>query len=236
MESLEKTRRRFFLEFKGKVLDFGCGRMQYATSVLNKSEKSLELFGFDIDAEAINYALKQIKRNGLSERVELIIADGNSPPFVDNCFDVIAFKWALHHFKEWKEILTKAKILLKDNGTVYIEEPLKTNPFAELGLLIYYSISRPLMYVHKKPVKQWPFHPKTLINEVKKFFLIEHTSFHGFLSFLFKIASENSKFKMMRAIFHNLSVKTKGLDRLVESNVFLQKLCSEIIIVAKKFS
>lgn len=157
MESLEKTRRRFFSEFKGKVLDFGCGRIQYIAGMVNKSEKSIELFGFDMDDEAVNCALEQIKRDGLSEYVELIIADGNSPPFVDECFDVIVFKWALHHFKEWKEILRKAKILLKDNGTIYIEEPLKTNPFAELGLLIYYSISRPLMYVTKSPLSNGHF-------------------------------------------------------------------------------
>ncbi len=234
MESLEKTRERFFLEFKGKVLDFGCGKMQYATKMLNKSEEFLELFGFDIDVKAINHALKQIKHNVLSEHVELIVADGNNPPFVGECFDVIMFKWALHHFKEWKEILRKVKILLKGNGTLYIEEPLRKNPYARLGSFIYYSISHPFMNVHKKPVKQWPFDPKELVDEVRKNFLIVHASFHGFLSFLFKRASHYSKFKTMKAIFDNLSIGTKDLDRLAESSIFLQRLCSEIVIVAKK--
>jgi len=133
MESLEQTWKRFFLRFKGKVLDFGCGKMQYATNMLNKSEESLELFGFDVDAKAINYALEQIKHNALSEHVELIVADGNDPPFVGECFDVVVLKWALHNFKEWKEILRKVKDFLKDNGTLYIEEPLRKNPFARFG-------------------------------------------------------------------------------------------------------
>ncbi|MEM3539181.1 MAG: class I SAM-dependent methyltransferase [Nitrososphaerales archaeon] len=234
MESLEKTRERLFLRFNGKVLDFGCGKMQYAINMLNKSKEFLELFGFDIDAKAINYAHEHIKHNALSERVELIIADGNNPPFIGKCFDVIMFKWALHHFKEWKEILRKVKILLKDNGTLYIEEPLKKNPFARLGSFIYYSVSHPLMNIHKKPVEQWPFDPKELIDEVRKNFLIEHVSFHGFLSFLFKRASQYSKFKIMKVVFDNLSIGTKDLDRLAESSIFLQKLCSEIVIVAKK--
>jgi ubiquinone/menaquinone biosynthesis C-methylase UbiE len=187
-----------------------------------------------IDTKAINYALEQIKHNAPNTCIELIVADGNNPPFVGECFDVIILKWALHHFKEWKEIVKKVKVLLKGNGTVYIEEPLKKNPFARLGSFIYYSISRPFMDVHKKPVEQWPFCPKELVDEVRKNFLIEHVSFHGFLSFLFKRASHYSKFKIMKAAFDNLSMRTKGLDRLAESSIFLQKLCSEIVIVAKK--
>ncbi|MGQ9468354.1 MAG: class I SAM-dependent methyltransferase [Nitrososphaerales archaeon] len=103
MESLERTRKRSFLEFKGKVLDFGFGRMQYATSMLDRSEKYLKIFGFDIDAEAINYALKQIKHANLSERVELMVADGNHLPFVDECFDVIVLSGHYTILKDGKK-------------------------------------------------------------------------------------------------------------------------------------
>jgi hypothetical protein len=69
MEYLEKTRERFFLGFKGEVLDLGCGKMQYATNMLNKSKEFLELFGFDILKSFFDWA------NLL--RIQLVLSSGS---------------------------------------------------------------------------------------------------------------------------------------------------------------
>ncbi len=231
--TLPEIRHRLFNEFGGRVLDVGCGTA--TESIRLALDNGCEVYGVDNKQESLTQARKTAQESKVENKVEFILADANEISFRPSYFDIIMFKSSLHHLVTWKEVLSKAKEWLKTGGILYLEEPLKTNPIASLGVRMYYSIASPLLNIHEKPdPNQWPFDPRELIKEVEQRFDIEHISYHGFISTLLSKVANYAKNPFFSILFQGLSNATIGLDMFVQFSPRLQRYCSLIVIKARK--
>jgi len=218
----------------GRVLDVGCGRAGRSIELAMRND--CEVYCLDFDREALIQARKTARDCQVEEKLEFLLTDATQLNFPTACFDLIIFKASLHHLVTWKAILSRARDWLKSGGTIYLEEPLRTNPIGNLAARLYYSFGSSLLFVHERPEPQYPFDPEELLNEVRKYFEICHVSYHYFLRHLFEKAASYAHHSMVIKGFRELAKKAYRLDSFVETHPTLQKYCTVIIIQGKKES
>ena len=98
-------------EFKGKLLDVGCGKMPYKKYILENS--SVEKYiGLDIDT-AIDYK---------GEKPDFFW-DGTNMPFEDNVFNTVLLTEVLEHCPYPEIVLAEIYRVLKPGGTVFFTVP-----------------------------------------------------------------------------------------------------------------
>ena len=127
---------------RGKtILDFGCGSGIFSlyTALIAESEKvySLDEFeGHGSDPKHYEKFQRLLKTYKLTDRIELIKANGIKYDFKDLKFDVIYFSNVLHHLfprgsnideSLIKNFFEKIKRLLKPKGTVVAQEVMRYN-------------------------------------------------------------------------------------------------------------
>ncbi|MFD1064137.1 class I SAM-dependent methyltransferase [Winogradskyella litorisediminis] len=110
--SIHKAIEQFLIDFKGNMLDVGCGKMPYRDFILSNSE--VEVYtGLDIET-AIIYDDK-IKPD--------FFWDGKEMPFEDNKFDCAICTEVLEHCFEPELLLNEAFRVLKPGGTFFFTVP-----------------------------------------------------------------------------------------------------------------
>lgn len=110
------------------VLDVGCATGKLL-SMINKKFKRCQLYGIDICDDMVCYASNIEMQN---ENKKSIIADDFLEyNFGDMLYDMVVFKFVLHHLEDQIAALRKAKSLLKEQGILLIYTPGK-NHFAEV--------------------------------------------------------------------------------------------------------
>jgi ubiquinone/menaquinone biosynthesis C-methylase UbiE len=103
----------------GHVLDICCGPGLYSTHLLKKAP-GIQYTGVDINHEY----LKQAKLNFLLDDIDGVLMDGDAKElvFTDGLFDQVwLFNWWITGDDE--KVLTEAKRILKDDGTLLINHP-----------------------------------------------------------------------------------------------------------------
>lgn len=110
------------------VLDVGCATGKLL-SVINKKFKGCQLYGIDICDDMVCYASKIEMQN--DNKKNIIADDFLEYNFGDSLFDMIIFKFVLHHLEDQIAALKKAKQLLKEKGILLIYTPGR-NHFAEI--------------------------------------------------------------------------------------------------------
>ena len=88
--------------FKGKLLDFGCGRKPYKDLFYNVSE----YIGVDIEVSGHPHIISQVD----------VFYDGKTLPFPDNHFDGIFCSEVVEHLFNREEIITELYRVLKKDG------------------------------------------------------------------------------------------------------------------------
>ena len=217
---------------KGRVLDVGCGHAGRSIELARRN--NCEFYCLDLDRAALIQARRTARDCQVEKKLEFLLADVTQLNFPSTCFDLIIFKASLHHLLSWKAILSRARDWLKSGGTIYLEEPLRTNPIGNLAVYLYYSVGSSFLFVHERPESEWPFDPKDLLREVRKHFKICHVSYHYFLRHLFEKAANFAQHSMVVKIFRELAKKAHRLDHYVEAHPILQKYCTVIIIQGTK--
>lgn len=96
-----------------KILDFGCG----PGSTINLLNQFDEVFGVDIEPQAISYCLKKGLKN-----VKLI-RQGKALPFNSNSFDVITCMDVLEHIENETATLLDLRRVLKKDGLLIVSVP-----------------------------------------------------------------------------------------------------------------
>ena len=100
-------------------MEAGCGLGRW---VIPLSENGYEVTGIEIEPEAINI----IKKNYISNNLNLVVGDIFKVPFNNKYFDVVISLGVLEHFEE-EEVLNRALRehirVLKDDGMFLVTVP-----------------------------------------------------------------------------------------------------------------
>lgn len=113
-----------FPESPALVLDFGCGTghlIKQLRKVSKRRNLELNLYGIDISEEIIKVARRNLNSDEESvSKVQLDCYEGQTLPYHDNHFDIIATSLSLHHWEKPVNVLNEIKRVLKPNGYMVI--------------------------------------------------------------------------------------------------------------------
>jgi len=198
----------------GKILDFGCGA-GWLSKVL--SSKGYNVTGIDASGSLITNAMKVCAKGNF------IVGDCINLPLRDGAFDCIVGSAILHHLEPY-QALTECHRVTGSNAVLLLMEPNKLNPIAALG--------RKLIRIQTKDEN--PFFPwllrKALVRTgwiVCRFQYLFPYSLS--LSYLFRsLGLGNSQ------AWSKICPPIEVSERILEKVPYLNRLCYEIYVVAKK--
>ena len=109
------------------VLEVGCG--VGITSCYLAKEVGCKVVAIDISSEMLRRAKERIRRKGVMGRIELVAADAQELPFMDDFFDAVICESVLAFIVEKHRAINEFKRVLKPGGYVgfnevtWIEDP-----------------------------------------------------------------------------------------------------------------
>ena len=121
-----------------KILDIATGTADFAIAALNLNPKSI--IGIDISKKMIEIGNEKIKKNNISNKIDLIVADSEKIPFTDNYFDAVTIGFGVRNFENLDKAMSEAYRVLKKNGCIVIMEPsIKNNKALKVLFKIYFK-------------------------------------------------------------------------------------------------
>ena len=111
-----------------RVLDYCCGNGGTSVFLAKNGAKTI---GIDISDKSIGNAKKNAIREGVSENTSFFVMDAEKLKFDNNFFDIIVCNGVLHHL-DIKRAYPELARVLKPEGEIICDEPLKYNPLIQL--------------------------------------------------------------------------------------------------------
>lgn len=102
------------------MLDVATGTGDFALEALSLHPD--KIIGIDISAGMLEVGRQKIKKQGLSERIEMLQADSENLPFEDNMFDAVIVAFGVRNFENLPKGLQEINRVLKPGGVVSILE------------------------------------------------------------------------------------------------------------------
>lgn len=201
-----------------RVLDFGCGLGQ--TSRIYAERGAVRVEGFDISSESIRIATKNVKRDGLEDRVFFRHLAAEDIDYSDNCFDVVIGKAILHHTELEKTAWQLHRVLVP-GGTAYFLEPLAHNPLLNL-------------FRRLTPSRRTPTEKPLSIHDLEIFRRYFSVSYHGMYlltlgaHFLLLVSGSRKLFANSHALLRRWE------QPLLERCPGLQKYCWSAVMIFHK--
>lgn len=122
-----------------KILDIATGTADFAIAALSLNPK--KIIGIDISKQMIEIGNKKIKKNNISNKIDLVVADSENIPFPDNYFDAVTIGFGVRNFENLDKAICEAYRVLKRNGCIVIMEPsIKNNKALKILFKIYFKI------------------------------------------------------------------------------------------------
>lgn len=103
------------------VLDVAAGTADLCIETIRQG-KSQKVVGVDISEGMLDVGREKVLRKGLSNKIELRVADCASLPFDDNTFDAVTCGYGVRNFAELDRSLTEIFRVLKPGGQLRILE------------------------------------------------------------------------------------------------------------------
>ncbi len=103
------------------VLDVAAGTADLCIETIRQG-KSQKVVGVDISEGMLDVGREKVLRKGLSDKIELRVADCASLPFDDNTFDAVTCGYGVRNFAELDRNLTEIFRVLKPGGQLRILE------------------------------------------------------------------------------------------------------------------
>lgn len=103
-----------------RVLDFGCGSGEISTQL---ARLGADVLALDLSPDHIEIARRRASLDGVSDRVNCLVADGEKSNLPEAEFDFVVAYAVLHHM-ELRPALEQIHHALKPDGRVFIVEPV----------------------------------------------------------------------------------------------------------------
>ncbi len=103
------------------VLDVAAGTADLCIETIRRG-KSQKVIGVDISEGMLDVAREKVRRKGMSDKIELLVADCAHLPFEDNTFDAVTCGYGVRNFAELDRSLTEIFRVLKSGGQLRILE------------------------------------------------------------------------------------------------------------------
>ena len=103
------------------VLDVAAGTADLSIEAI-KQRKSQKVVGVDISEGMLDVGREKVRRKGMSDKVELRVADCAHLPFDDNTFDAVTCGYGVRNFAELDQSLAEIFRVLKPGGQLRILE------------------------------------------------------------------------------------------------------------------
>lgn len=154
-----------------KVLDVGCGRGLLAIKAAKKLSDQGHVTGIDIwnqkdlSGNSLHEALKNIKIEGVADRVTIQEGDACGLEFEDNYFDLVVSNLVIHNIEAMENrfiVLDEMLRVVKPGGHIIIQDMFVAHEYFE-----YFSLSEDIEYVSFSGI-QWRTFPFSRIVLVKK--------------------------------------------------------------------
>ncbi len=117
-----------------RVLDIGCGT-GYTACLLAKGYQA-NVVAVDISPKILDWAKRRIKKEGVADKVEVIVADAQKLPFEDSSFDVVIAESVLI-FCDQQRVASEVYRVLKPKGIFGdAEMTIQRPPSADLITLL----------------------------------------------------------------------------------------------------
>ena len=116
---LYKNIRKYAVNIKGSVLDFGCGSKPYESLFINCSKYT----GVEIKVSGPNY---EVDKFGKKSKVDYFY-NGKTLPFKNNTFDAVVSFEVFEHIFNIDEITKEIKRVLKPGGKLLVSMPFAWN-------------------------------------------------------------------------------------------------------------
>lgn len=112
-----------FLPFKAdmKILDLGVGS-GYLSFPIAKKYPDISIVGLDIVEKALKVNRAKAKEENI-RNISFITYNGIDFPFVDNEFDMVISRYALHHFPDIQKSISEVSRVIKSGGFLFISDP-----------------------------------------------------------------------------------------------------------------
>ena len=104
-----------------KILDLGTGT-GYLSFPLAEMHRQAEVVGLDIVEKTLEENQRKAAEEGLSN-LRFVSYDGIKFPFVDESFDIIITRYALHHFPTIEKSFQEISRVLKKEGVFFLSDP-----------------------------------------------------------------------------------------------------------------
>jgi ubiquinone/menaquinone biosynthesis C-methylase UbiE len=119
-----------------RILDIGCSQ-GLVSILLAREGKTVK--GIDIAKESIDFANKSLSQEQSQTKALVEFINGNFlyEELPENYFDTIIISEVLEHFFTSKDLLTKANILLNEEGRIIVTVPFGINDFPDHKRTLY---------------------------------------------------------------------------------------------------
>jgi len=122
-----KTAIKKLINNPATILDIATGTGDFAISA-SKYTKA-KITGIDISQGMLDIGIEKVHKKGLSDRINLQLADSENLLFKSNSYDAITAGFGVRNFENLNKGLAEMYRTLKKNGIVAILEPSKPTSF-----------------------------------------------------------------------------------------------------------
>jgi len=109
------------------ILDIATGTADFAISASKYTNANIT--GIDISQGMLDVGVEKITKKGLSNRIQLQLADSENLPFQDNSYDAITAGFGVRNFEDLNKGLSEMYRTVKSGGKVAILEPSEPTHF-----------------------------------------------------------------------------------------------------------
>lgn len=127
-----------------QVIDLATGTGDLAISIAQNTQA--EVVGVDISKGMLEVGNKKLNALGLTDKVEMLVADAENLPFNDESFDAATVAFGVRNFEDLQTGLSEILRVLKPGGTLLILETSVPEKFPfRQGYKIYTNFIMPVV-------------------------------------------------------------------------------------------